>query len=122
MEREMNINGRLYIIDEVEEIDRRIGTLTGLEAVMDIVEEFVTMEENTIFYFDNDMKMLDAVGRETRFAFLDTGLLYRGEALFLSLIYRENEYFAGHFIGNVNAISNFWKIKNHITRESLTLI
>ena len=112
MEREMNINGRLYIIDEVEEIDRRIGTLTGLEAVMDIVEEFVTMEENTIFYFDNDMKMLDAVGRETRFAFLDTGLLYRGEALFLSLIYRENEYFAGHFIGNVNAISNFWKIKN----------
>lgn len=101
---EMNINNT-HIIDEVEEVTKRIGQLMGKE--IDITEsiDFINTEVNTIFYFDKELKRKSYGDMDVRYAWVDSGYKYKGAPVFISLINYLGKFY-GHYVGTGSFLVN----------------
>ena len=115
MDREIVIQGIKFVIDDVEEVNKRLKGYLDIENILDITIEFISSETNTVFFLNEDYTTTQDLTEKTRYALLDTGITNNNNPIFFSLIRRESE-FCGHFVGCIKYLSE--KAKQYSSRKS----
>lgn len=67
---EMMINEK-FLVDDVDFIQEEISRLSGVEVLADRMKKFCEEQENTIFYFDENLKMVD--DKNCKYSWIDSG-------------------------------------------------
>lgn len=105
MEREFQVKNIKFVIDNLEEAEKRIHEYAGYENIIDDIIHFIQTEENTIFYLNEDFTTKQELDEnQTRYVLLDTGLVTKGNPMFFSLIRYEHE-FCGHYVRDIRFLS-----------------
>lgn len=95
------------IVDEIEGLIEGINRYSSFELQsLETVFTFIREEYHTKFYIDRRMNPNMIENKETIYLWLDTGLrTVQDEPIFISLLKNEEGY-AGHYIGTTNVLSN----------------
>lgn len=100
---EMMINEK-FLVDDVDFIQEEISRLSGVEVLADRMKRFCEEQENTIFYFDENLKMVD--DKNCKYSWIDSGFrTARKEPIFISVV-KYDDYFCGHFVGTSTYLAN----------------
>lgn len=96
---------KTHIIDEAENVEGRICKLLCRDISISEIVKFIQTEENTIFYFNEELSERKEGDKDIYYAWADTGYCYKGEAVFISMIHYSGE-FCGHFVGTAAFLVN----------------
>lgn len=113
-----------HIISEIEKAEERLALLLNENYNREEMLSFINSQENIFFYLNDQYKLCAPDNVYVSLAWIDTGYVYKGEAIFISLK-KYSDCFYGYFVGTASFFFNGLIQKtprlSYILRENLRL-